>query len=535
MAFNYYYDFEDCFQLSGGTGTTLTYVVGSNEVLNVGDTYRIFSISNPYQISCGLNMTASTSTAATHYTGVKNVYASCNSCLTASTQIIQVSGFTNIGSNINLVGDIKYKKGDIINLDITYDLSGTKKFLKTPAIVLNTSVYTSTASTIPNLIYYVPYDSYQQVIESKGLYYLVEDCSGGTQSIILSKYEILNQNQVVSIPTYATSGDSPCVTVLTAITNGNYSQVSAVTATLNSSLTFSSCTDCLTNYQSADTDETFAQNTYDGDFIYDIKELVDGSLVLGGGGIITADDGNLYNYGNLIKLNQDGSLDLTFNPNTEGSMYLDGSTFIYANYDDKFNLENNFSIEFWIKFSSHEFNAGIISFKDSGAENGWQIRFDGNDNYLSFEYNSDTLTTNTQLNPNEWYHIAIVNNCDSNLLIIYINGNDDVSDDCSSNLVASEGTTLKIGIERTYDTYVTGLITNVRIVNGDDNFAYNGTFTPQTSPLRRTQSTYDNVNGIGENQVVLLLNFSDKNSVLIDNSVYSTKFFINKPSVINLN
>ena len=114
MAFNYYYDFEDCFQMSGGTGTTLTYVVGSNDVLNLGDVYTIFNVTNPNQKFCSTNLTASTSTAATYYSGVLNQYDDCDICLSANTNVITITGFTtlNNGNSVTLVADNKYIKGD---------------------------------------------------------------------------------------------------------------------------------------------------------------------------------------------------------------------------------------------------------------------------------------------------------------------------------------------------------------------------------------------------------------------------------------
>jgi hypothetical protein len=530
MAFNYYYDFEDCTQIDL-TGNPINYVVGSNYVLNEGEYYTIFNVSSPNQRVCGVNLTASTSTAATYYTEAIYEYSSCTTCLSAITNIISVSGLTPLssGNTLTLVADSRYIKGDIIHIDIVYDSSGDLVFINTPALITGISGYTETGWTVPNIIEYVPYKSFKQVIESKGVYYLISDCSGGTESIILSKQELLYQNAVINLP----YGNSPCKVILTALTEGNYSDISGVTTVLNSSVIYSKCDQCLSSLESAVVDDEFEQNTYDALTISELKQLTDGSIVVGGSELQTVDNGDLFNFGNILKLNQDGSPNLTFNPNSQGSLNLNGSTFIYSDYSEDFNLTGNFSIEFWFKLGNHGTDGGIISFKD-GDDNGWEIRFEGDDNFITFDYNGNLLTSTTELNANEWYNIAVVNDCGTDNLIMYINGSDDVTTGCTSGLTASTETIFKVGVNKSLNSYVSGLITNVRIVNGDDNFAYDGTFTPQTSPLRNRQNGYGNVRSISPSEVVLLLNFEDKYRTLFDTSVYKKPFYVKNPSVLKI-
>lgn len=518
----YVYVVYDCIQPL--MDSSVTYTVSSKVPLNAGDTYSLQSILNPYIIVFGTISNDIPSTTVTH-TLLKQ-YDSCEAALSGSTKLVIAKDCLGVIPNFNYLVDSRFKVGDIMFADIVFEYGGPA-FIKTPVTIIQEIPF-EYGNYWPKVIPYQTYGSCLQAIEANGLYYETEDCVSGMTDYFLSKIYFADVTYI-NTP----NGETDCKTVVDILTFAPYEFISSGTITLQSTFIYKSCSDCLSKFQSGTINGNFAQNTYDANTIYDIKELSDGSLIVGGDEIKTVDNGDLYNVGDLIKLNSDGSLNLSFNPNTEGSLSLDGTTFIYANYDDKFNLDGYFSIEFWIKFSSHGFNAGILSFKDSNADNGWQVRFDGNDNYLAFEYNSDTLYSDIALSTDEWYHIAIVNNIELDYLRMYINGvyGDGFTSGSTSGLTASSGTTFKVGIERTYDSYVSGLITNVRIVNGNDNFAYDGNFTPQTSPLRKSQDSYDNFRYIESNEVVLLLNFIDKFNILTDSSVYATPFYINNPVI----
>ena len=158
--FIYYYDFEDCFQLDL-SGNPLTYVVGSNDVLSLDAPYIINPIEEPNNRVCAIYITASTSTASTHYTDVSFKYDDCPLCLAANNQIISVSGFTKPNlSSLNLIADSRFKKGDITHVNIVYDDSGTLKFINSPVYIYDTAPYVSTGSTIPVTIPYIPYDTF---------------------------------------------------------------------------------------------------------------------------------------------------------------------------------------------------------------------------------------------------------------------------------------------------------------------------------------------------------------------------------------
>ena len=117
-SFNYFYDFQDCVQPI--VGDPIIYVVGSNNVIT-GGTFTLQGIENPYQIVCGTFDGSSSSTAATHTLGVE--YSDCESCLSANTNVVSVKGCVDtIG--LTLLVDNRYKKNDIVFVDIVYEDSG---------------------------------------------------------------------------------------------------------------------------------------------------------------------------------------------------------------------------------------------------------------------------------------------------------------------------------------------------------------------------------------------------------------------------
>ena len=105
-AFNFYYDFQDCVQPI--TGDPMVYVVGSDKVIT-GGTFTLQGIENPYEIVCGTFYSGSSSTAATRTLVAE--YGDCESCLSANTKVVTVSGCVEtIG--LTLLVDNRFKKNE---------------------------------------------------------------------------------------------------------------------------------------------------------------------------------------------------------------------------------------------------------------------------------------------------------------------------------------------------------------------------------------------------------------------------------------
>ena len=514
--FIYYYDFEDCFQLDL-SGNPLTYVVGSNDVLSLDAPYIINPIEEPNNRVCATYITASTSTAATHYTDVSFKYDDCNLCLEANGQVVNVTGILKPEiSNLNLIADKRFKKGDIMHLNIVYDDSGTLMFINSPVIINETSVYTPTGSTIAQTVPFAPYSTFRQVIESKGVYYRAVDCSGGTETIFLSHQEIKEYGVIVQLP----FGDSPCKKVLGPVTTGEYSLISGVTTVLRSSEVFTTCEDCFSNNFSSSIDETFSQVKYTADTISDFFDGED-SIILVGSGLTHAYSDKLINVGNIVEVKYDGTINTDFNKITFGSFTTNNDNYLYLSGQSIFDFSGDFTVEFWVNYSTGDTNAGFISYYDNDNEEGWQIRLDST--YLAFDYNSDSIVSSLEPTLGEWNHIAVVR--DGSDLTIYLNGTGETTSSVSDTITVGNGISLKIGSNSSGNTFIDGYMASVRICQST---VYAGDFDPQTTPLTIAQGSFGNINSVDSVDTVLLLNFKSEQEFYSDDSQYFNSIYFKK-------
>jgi hypothetical protein len=121
------------------------------------------------------------------------------------------------------------------------------------------------------------------------------------------------------------------------------------------------------------------------------------------------------------------------------------------------------------------------------------------------------------VNPNNWYHIALVRN-GSTAWTIYLNG----SSIGTFNYSNTTGTELVIGRKEVGSTYFKGLINNFRYVKGVA--VYTSNFAAPAEYLTASQNA--NTNGISSSaisagQTILLLNAFRGDDFLVDNSGYS--------------
>lgn len=517
--FIYYYDFEDCFQLDL-SGNPLTYVVGSNDPLTLDAPYIINPIEEPNNRVCATYITASTSTAATHYTDVNLKYDNCDLCLEANGQVVNVSSILNPGINtFNLISDKRFKKGDIFHLNVIYDDSGDTLFINSPVIINEVSPYTTTGSVIPYFVNYVPYTSYRDIIESKGLYYTSLDCSGGTEDIFLSYQDIKQYGTIVKIP----FGDSSCKKVVSPLISGNYSLISGVTAVLRSSKIFSSCEECLSTSSASNIDEQLANVSYTSNTLTDFVNKEDGYIFVGSG-LTNVNEGNLYNVGNIVSIKNDGTIDTNFNKPTYGNFVTNNNNYLFCDGNVNFNFEGDFTVEFWLDFSSYDTDAGIISFYNDGDSEGWEIRFDSTN--ITFDYNGNSITSTFEPDSDQWNHIAVVRENDD--LTLFLNGSGETTSGVTDVITASTSTTLHICSNYDGSTFIDGKITDVRITQ---KAVYTGDFTPQTSPLTIAQSSFENISNISQEDTVLLLNFKSSGDVTFDSSVYNNFVYSRNPVI----
>jgi hypothetical protein len=176
---------------------------------------------------------------------------------------------------------------------------------------------------------------------------------------------------------------------------------------------------------------------------------------------------------------------------TTGSAYFDG-TGDYLIIADNAALRmdsGNFTIEFWINFSSIAsyqtiFSKGYIGSGDLLIQTG-----NGNGRLLIYASGSAVITESGTAAVGEWVHYALVRN--NTTLTLYRNG---VSSGSASNSTNFNGTVQLIigaanaGGAGSLGQYpITGYIADVRVIKGTA--VYTATFTPPTAPLTAIANT----------------------------------------------
>lgn len=181
---------------------------------------------------------------------------------------------------------------------------------------------------------------------------------------------------------------------------------------------------------------------------------------------------------------------------TSYSNYFDGSgDYLSTTNTTAFDFgTGDFTLESWFYPASLSPGGGgasdgstLISTYSSGTITGYSIAVNSS-GYVQFiswvSGNQQTITTTTNpLAINGWYHVAVTRT--SGTYKIFVNG---VSATFTGtmNQATNTGGNVKIGalVYSTYYNYVTGYISNVRVVKGQA--LYTSTFTPSTTPLTTT-------------------------------------------------
>jgi len=213
------------------------------------------------------------------------------------------------------------------------------------------------------------------------------------------------------------------------------------------------------------------------------------------------------------------------------SAVLTGTKLASVNYSTNYNLIDDFTIEFWVNYSSHTSGAGLISFG-----NAWQITWSAATNALKFEGNNAavTLTTTTTLVTGLWYHVALTRS--GTYMRFFINGTQDTTTTTSTVAFTAVGTgstpSIVIGADKTLSLFTTGYMSNVRFMNRKAYYLQNFAIptTPFTNPTNLngvqvlTAQSSTVTDNSATNIVIQSTGFTVTNSAMPFANTYSTMF-----------
>ena len=215
------------------------------------------------------------------------------------------------------------------------------------------------------------------------------------------------------------------------------------------------------------------------------------TLAIQGADTTFVDDASTNNF--AVTINGDTKPN-SFNPYTPGyySNYFDG-------LGDWLTIPNNtgfafgsgaFTVEMWVNISGSSGTVANYSNGQSSNSNfSWEL-YQVSSTTIQFsvlEGATQYSSSSASFSLNKWNHIACVRN--GNTLTIYVNG---VAGGTTANLTGvtvtePAGSTLKLCSYGNGSDYVTGYISNFRVVKGTA--VYTTTFTPSTTPLTAISGT----------------------------------------------
>ena len=168
------------------------------------------------------------------------------------------------------------------------------------------------------------------------------------------------------------------------------------------------------------------------------------------------------------------------------SNYFNGSSYLTGTISAP--GAGNFTMECWVYFNSFLATTTPFSMLAGSSTSGFEVwasatQWGIRNNLSNFiTYSGSAPQTNT------WYHVAIVRNFGT--ITLYVNG---VSVGSTATAYTTTDTNLSIGSWLgNGSTFVTGYVSNVRLVNGQA--LYTGAFTPPTSAMTATSIGTSGVN-----------------------------------------
>jgi hypothetical protein len=149
-----------------------------------------------------------------------------------------------------------------------------------------------------------------------------------------------------------------------------------------------------------------------------------------------------------------------------GSMFFDGTgdwLIIPDSVDLQFGT-GDFTVEAWINVTSYATARSIIG-KGIGSI-GWFL-YIATTGKLAFVHQALTVNGNNQLDPGQWYHIALVRNGSSTGNVrMYINGNLDVSSGTAITTDFNQTNVVYVGADRNATNPYLGYIDELRVTKG---------------------------------------------------------------------
>lgn len=148
----------------------------------------------------------------------------------------------------------------------------------------------------------------------------------------------------------------------------------------------------------------------------------------------------------------------------ERSVYFDGVS-DYIDMEDALNLNSTeFTISSWIKRDTGTINASILSKRDVGYTEGYDMKINGSGNLeMSWNGGSESLTSSVSIPEDKWHHLAVI--YEAGTATLYIDGIADTSAAKANPVATSQSFFVAAAGKNAPTAYFKGNIDEVRIWN----------------------------------------------------------------------
>ena len=175
-----------------------------------------------------------------------------------------------------------------------------------------------------------------------------------------------------------------------------------------------------------------------------------------------------------------GSAAIVDDPNAYDGKALAVDGGVQSATSNDWNFDGKFTIEMRFKFASHQQYGGILCCASQDVNwKGWNLLFNANTNVLALELNQAfQIFSNIAITENIYYEIAFDRD-ENNIVRLYVNGIV-VASGMHVGAINTAGSTLLLGIERTFAYKTVAIYDAVRITKGVARYA--GAYTPTNKP-----------------------------------------------------
>jgi hypothetical protein len=206
--------------------------------------------------------------------------------------------------------------------------------------------------------------------------------------------------------------------------------------------------------------------------------------------------------------------------------YFDGSSYLSMPNSAGFQFPTgtDFTVECWVNFNSVSGGSSQQILSPWGGNSGWQLYWQGASKKFTWYANASAIILGTMVPvANTWYHVAISRQ--SGVIKSFVNGVLDYSVADTANY--AQTSPLYIGVETASIGYLSGYISNVRIVKGTAVYTTTSTivgavvFTPPAKTLSATQAAGVNISAIfpGQTSLLTLQDPTFKDNAILPNTI----------------